>query len=65
MHLGQTDDPRPAVRSQLAEVVADLERKAPPRVVLAGLVDAAKRLAMRIEADDDPLFRPARRGRAP
>jgi hypothetical protein len=62
MHLDSTDDPRPAARARLAEVVADLEREAPPRVILAALVDAARRMALRIEDPDDPVTRPSRRG---
>jgi hypothetical protein len=57
MHLDSTDDPRPRIRRSLAELVEDLEREAPPRVVLAALVDAAKRLHLRIEGDP---IRPAR-----
>lgn len=57
MHLDQPNDPRPRIRRQLADLVDDLERDAPPRVVLAALVDAARRLHLKLEGDP---IRPAR-----
>ena len=60
MYLDRTDDPRPRIRRSLAELVDDLERQAPPRVILAALVDCARRLSMRIEGDD-PITRPPKR----
>jgi len=59
MHLDRTDDPRPAIRRQLADLVDDLERDVPGRVVLAALIDAARRLHLKLEGDD--LARPSRR----
>ena len=53
------DDPRPAVRRQLADLVDNLEREAPPRVVLAALIDVTRRLHLKLEGDD--LARPSRR----
>ena len=55
-------DRRPELRERIAEFVEDLERDVPGRVVLAALVDAAKRLALKLEGED-PL-QPSRRGRA-
>ena len=51
MHLDRTDDPRPAIRRQLADLVDDLERDVPGRVVLAALIDAARRLHLKLEGD--------------
>jgi hypothetical protein len=52
-------DPRPRIRRQLADLVEGLERDAPSRVILACLVDAARRLALKLEGND--LARPSRR----
>lgn len=52
MHIDHPDDPRPAVRQTLAELVRDLERDVPGRVILGALVDCARRLALRLEGVD-------------
>ena len=59
MHLSRDPDDR----RELDRLVADLQRDTPPRLVLGALVDAAKRLHLKLEGDG-PTARPASRGRA-
>lgn len=49
------------IRQELDRLIAGLD-DVPPRLIAAAMADFAKRLALRLE--DDPLFRPGRRGRA-